>query len=1009
LLLLLCIVSHVARALDPDRPLQQYLRTFWGTRNGFPGGQVNGVSQTPDGYLWIGTDRGLLRFDGQSFIDGHRVDPSLPASIHVLGLKTDDEGSLWISQEGQFLLRYRNGHVDSFFAGSSERIISMNRGSHGELLVAALLQGKLRYSQGQFHQLVPANPSTSLAISIAETPDSRVWIGTRDGGVFWLSGSNLVPAPGTLPDKKVNAIVSAGEDRLWIGTDNGLALWDGSTLTTAGIPQALQKVQILTLLRDRDANLWIGTPHGLLRLDRDNTISSDPGSTNIVTALYEDREGDLWVGSPQGIERLRDSAFVTHSTDAASIGGPVYVCPDGHAWIGSSTGGLYGLLNGKTTPISAAGLDRDIVYSIDGAGNDLWLGRQHAGLTHLHIQNGNVIASQTYTKADGLPENSIYAVHHSPDGSVWAATLNGGVSLLRNGHITTFTTASGLPSNSVTAIEDTPDAIWFATPRGVTRLPRSSSFASSSWTTLTTRDGLPSDDIVSLLGDSSDSLWIGTSSGLAVLRAGRIQSLSGLNPILREPILGLAEDRLGSLWIATISHLVSLDRKQVLENATSVRLREYGPADGLPGTEAIRRNRSVVADSLGRIWFSLNQGLAAVDPARAFASTVPSLTHIESLSADGNSVRMDIPANLPSATHRLTFNYAGLSLAIPDSVRFRYRLDGFDRDWSEPVTLRQAVYTNLSPGNYRFRVLSSNSEGQWSGQEATYNFTVAPALWQTWWFQLALAAAFGLLATLIFHWRMRQMTERLNLRFEERLAERTRIAQELHDTLLQGFLSASMQLHVAADQLPTDSAVRPSLDHILVLMQQVNREGRNTLRGLRSDSGDALSIEQFFSHVPQDLPPQSSANHPAFRVIVQGQPRALHPVIRDEVCRIGREAIVNAFLHARANRIEVEIEYTPGHLHVLVRDDGIGVDPEILRSGREGHWGLIGMRERAHRIGATLKLFSRAEAGTEVELAIPGHIAYRNPTRSLRRRLASLWSRKRPSTSNEVSKYPDLP
>jgi signal transduction histidine kinase len=256
---------------------------------------------------------------------------------------------------------------------------------------------------------------------------------------------------------------------------------------------------------------------------------------------------------------------------------------------------------------------------------------------------------------------------------------------------------------------------------------------------------------------------------------------------------------------------------------------------------------------------------------------------------------------------------------------------------------------------------------------------------------------------------MRQMTERLNLRFEERLAERTRIAQELHDTLLQGFLSASMQLHVAADQLPTDSAVRPSLDHILVLMQQVNREGRNTLRGLRSDSGDALSIEQFFSHVPQDLPPQSSANHPAFRVIVQGQPRALHPVIRDEVCRIGREAIVNAFLHALANRIEVEIEYTPGHLHVLVRDDGIGVDPEILRSGREGHWGLIGMRERAHRIGATLKLFSRAEAGTEVELAIPGHIAYRNPTRSLRRRLASLWSRKRPSTSNEVSKYPDLP
>jgi signal transduction histidine kinase len=204
-----------------------------------------------------------------------------------------------------------------------------------------------------------------------------------------------------------------------------------------------------------------------------------------------------------------------------------------------------------------------------------------------------------------------------------------------------------------------------------------------------------------------------------------------------------------------------------------------------------------------------------------------------------------------------------------------------------------------------------------------------------------------------------------------------------------------MQLHVAAEQLPSDSPVRPSLDHILGLMQQVNQEGRNTLRGLRSDSRGGLTLEQFFSRVPQDLASQYAASHPAFRIIVQGQARALHPVILDEVYRIGREAIVNAFLHARATRIEVEVEYTPGHLHVLVRDDGVGVDPEIMRSGREGHWGLIGMRERAHRIGANLKLFSRAEAGTEVELAVPGNIAYRNPANTLRSCLASFWSRLR--------------
>jgi signal transduction histidine kinase len=477
-----------------------------------------------------------------------------------------------------------------------------------------------------------------------------------------------------------------------------------------------------------------------------------------------------------------------------------------------------------------------------------------------------------------------------------------------------------------------------------------------------------------------------------VLRSGRLDSFAALHPILHEPILGLAEDRLGSLWIATPTHIVSVDMKRLVANPGHLRVREYGPADGLPGTESVRRNRSVVSDSRGRIWFSLSQGLATVDPSRAFAASPPSLTHIDSLSADGNSLRLDTIADLPSSTQRLIFNYAGLSLAAPERVRFRYRLDGFDHDWNEPVAMRQAVYTNLAPGNYRFRVLSSNNEGDWTGPEATYSFTIAPAVWQTWWFQLSLAAGFGLLATLIFHWRMRQMTERLNLRFEERLAERTRIAQELHDTLLQGFLSASMQLDVAAEQLPPDSPVRPSLEHILNLMQKVNQEGRNTLRGLRSDNESGLSIEQFLSRVPQELPSALHADsHPTFRVIVQGQPRALHPVIRDEVSRIGREAVVNAFLHSRATSIEVEIEYNSGYLHILVRDDGKGIDPEILRSGREDHWGIIGMRERAERIDASLKLFSRAEAGTEVELTIPGHIAYQNPSASLRKKLSALW------------------
>ena len=1002
---LLCSICTTSLALDPGRTLAEYVRDSWNSHNGFSGGQVNAFAQTPDGYLWIGADRGLYRFDGRTFVDARQLDPSMPNPLNVLGLTTDSEGSLWVRVLGPNFLRYRSGRFEDYFTVRSDNersITAMNCGPQGDLLISTLSHGKLHYRGGAFQTILPPDRPTSLVIAMAETPDGQIWAGTRDQGISRLTSHGLDPLPGVLPDNKVNVILPAENGRLWIGTDNGLALWNGSSVTTAGIPPPLQKVQILTLLRDADANLWVGTPHGLLRMDRNNTTSyATSGDT--ITALFEDREGNLWVGSHEGIQRLRDSSFVIRALPGvpSSSGGPIYVDQQGRAWIAPSSGGLVSVLNGQVTHIAAAGLDHDVVYSIDGGSNELWLGRRSGGLTHLRLQNGAVTSSQTYTRADGLPQSSIYAVHRNRDGSVWAATVNGGASELRNGKITTFTINNGLPSNSVTAIEDSPEATWLATSNGLARLTRGPS-GPPEWETLTSQNGLPSDDIISLLPDSAGYLWIGTSAGLAVQREGRIQQLPRF-PALHEPIFGIAEDRRGMLWIATSSRLLSVDVNSLLQGSpAAISLREYGPADGLPGTEGVRRNRSVVSDANGRIWFSLNQGIATADPSRIFATAVPAITHIESLTADGNLIPLSKAIRLPASSKRLTFNFDGLSLAAPDRVQYRYRLDGFDRSWSEPTSLRQAVYTNLAPGDYRFHVLSSTPNDQWGGHEATYSFSIEPAAWQTWWFQLALACALGLLASFIFHARMRQMTEKLNLRFEERLAERTRLAQELHDTLLQGFLSASMQLHVAAEQLPADSPVRSSLDRILDLMQKVNQEGRNTLRGLRSEAVDSTTLEQAFSQVPHDLAPSlsSSANHPAFRVIVQGQARALHPVIRDEVCRIGRESIFNAFLHAQATAIEVEVEYTPGSLHLFVRDDGIGIDPGVLRSGREGHWGLVGMRERASSIGANLKLFSRAGAGTEVELEVPGNIAYQHPTNGLGHQLTRLWarSRKRPSS-----------
>jgi signal transduction histidine kinase len=332
---------------------------------------------------------------------------------------------------------------------------------------------------------------------------------------------------------------------------------------------------------------------------------------------------------------------------------------------------------------------------------------------------------------------------------------------------------------------------------------------------------------------------------------------------------------------------------------------------------------------------------------------------------------------IPGGHQRIRFGYSGLILSVPDRVRYRYRLDGFDLAWSEPAAAREAVYTNLPPGRYRFRVMATNADGIWNTDEAAVSIEVDPLFWQAWWFRLSVVMLCMACVLAVYRIRLHQLTTRINLRFQERLAERTRIAQELHDTLLQGFLSASMQVHVAADRLPEDSSVKPALTRALELMRRVIDEGRNAVRGLRSSQSASLDLEHAFSRIQQELATgEQMGEEVDFRVIVDGEQKPLHPVLRDEVYRIGREALVNAFRHAQARKIEMELKYSSNRLRVLVRDDGCGIDPNVLQSGRDGHWGLSGMRERADRIGAQFHVMSSSFAGTEIELSIPGSVAF---------------------------------
>ena len=966
---------QVAHAIDPAREVSQYVRDAWGTEQGFPGGPVHAIAQTADGYLWLGTDKGLVRFDGVTFrliqpiVDGQR------ALRAVLGLAADGDGGLWVRLAGPILLQYRN---DAFVAAkpgaaSEPLVTAMTRGRDGRLLASSMSRGTIRDVGDRFEVLAaPETLPKSVVISIVDTP-GEVWLGTRDSGLVTVRSGRVSTIVDGLPDKKINALLPGEHDGLWVGTDKGVVRWTGTALTSAGVPQALANVQALTLVRDRDSNVWIGTTSGAVMRVSGGVVSELPldagHARGAVTALFEDRDGNLWIGSARGLERVRDSAFVTFGRQqglASGTVGPIHADEEGRLWFAAPDGGVGFLDRGRVGRIDDRVLARDVVYSIAGRGRDIWFGRQRGGLTRFRQVSG-AWSAVTYTQANGLAQNSVYAVHEARDGSVWAGTLSGGASVFRDSQFATYTTADGLASNSITSIADSPDGtVWFGTPNGVSAL------ADGQWHSYSS--GLPSNDISCLDVDSDGVAWIGTGSGLAVIDKGEVRSPK--NRLLpQETIVGIVADSAGFIWIASATRVVRVARERLLQGDVSdADVREYGVPDGLQSTEGVRRYRSAVADASGRVWLSLGHGLSMTDPSRR-AATAPVLTHVESVLADGRSMSLDGPVRVPAGPQRLTFGYTGLSLSVPDRVRFRYRLDGFDRDWSEPVAARESTYTNLGPGRYRFRVMASNSEGEWNPAEAAVDLRIDPRIWQTTWFQLSAVIAIVLGSAGLYRLRMHQIARQLNVRFEERLAERTRIAQDLHDTLLQGFVSASMQLHVAADKVAPDSPEKGALDRVLQLMGRVIDEGRNAVRGLRAPSSSADDLEQGLCAVVQELGVKDQV---AVRVVVEGRPRPLHPVIRDEVYRIGREAIVNAVRHSGAQSIEVELGYAGAHLRVLVRDNGRGIDEQVLETGREGHWGLSGMRERAERIGSRLTVWSRPAAGTEVELVVPAKIAFRD-------------------------------
>jgi len=993
-------VTTASFAADSPGSAFAYSLDRWGRENGFSWGSVTSISQSDDGYLWVGTDKGLVRFDGYGFRLYQTAGSGLKIGA-VHRLFADQQGNLWILLATTELLRYHNG---KFEAGRDEAqfgITAIGQRKDGSAVFSSSSFGPLTYVEGNYKRLVTgSSPGSSAsphadtlssrlswatgviphrfvqmdlpAASIAETTDGALWLGTREAGLFYLPHGLALSEAENVLKEPVHCLLAQENGELWIGTDHGVLRWDGKQLTETGIPKSLRAGKAVAAMHDRDGNSWVAMLDGLVRVDRSGADEKSSDKETELTALYEDREGNVWIGTREGLQRLRDNAFHTFAIQGESVsGGPLYIDETGRVWFAPLDGGLRWIKGRESGAVSNDGLDRDVVYSLSGHGSQLWIGRQRGGLTHLEYGNGR-LRTRTYKRKDGLAQDSVYAVYESKDGTVWAGTLNGGVSSYSGLSFTTYTTTDGMSSNSVMAITEGPGhSMWFATADGLDE------FAGGRWRVFTTNDGLPSSELACLLTDSEGTLWIGTKAGVAFLRSGAIQVPGNLPKILQEETLGIAEDKYGWLWVATTNHVLRVNREKLLAGTVGDSdLREYGFDDGLKGTEGVKRVPSVLADSREKIWVSTNRGISVVDPKHALRAAAPVIVHIDAVSVDGTPIDLGTPVLLNEKPRRVMVTFTGLSLSAPDRIQYKYKLENVDEKWSEPLKERQVTYSNLGSGTYRFVVVATDGGGMWNSGESSVQFQIAPAFWETWWFRVASVVAVALMIFAVYRLRMGEFQRSASLRFEERLSERTRIAQELHDTLLQGFLSASMQLHVIVDQLPEDSPTRPPLTRVLNLIGRVIEEGRNAVRGLRTSNANDLG--EALSRIRSEFPNREEV---AFRVLVEGTPRPLHPIIRDEVYRIGQEALMNAFRHSKADAIEAELEYAAGGLRLVVRDTGIGLDPKEPERKSESHWGLTGMRERAQKIGASFKILSRVGTGTEVDLWVPGQIAFLSSSR----------------------------
>jgi signal transduction histidine kinase/ligand-binding sensor domain-containing protein len=998
---LFCVLvfAGTVHALDPNKHVTQYIHTSWRIQDGsLPAGMFS-ITQTSDGFLWFSAlEQGLYKFDGVRFLPW--VPPAKIRSIHIDVVIADHAGGFWAIGDHE-IAHVKDGAVIAEF--ELEGIgghASIRRGPDGSLWIARasnlVSDAPLCHITDRAAKCfgksdgIPISPADSVLVD----GEGEFWLGGQTALVHWRAGvSKIYPIEGlksNAGDIGINSLARGPDGSLWIGIAAagpglGLGQLKDGVFRSFVTPQFDgSKVSVIEMMFDRDGSLWVASlGKGLFRIHGDvveHYGRTEGLSSDAVGALFEDREGIIWAATTNGVDSFREPRIVTFST-VEGLGNDavtgVLASHDGSIWIANS-GSLDHIVSGSVSSIRAGhGLP----------------GHQVASMTEDH--DGNVwvgVDDGLYLFKNGrfrrLPEPNhnalglVVGMTEDADGNIWAECAGNSRKLVR---IRDFQVREEFPASQVppghTLAPDPHGGIWIGTLKGDLVLFRHGvveKFAVNP-------KGYPVSH--QIIADKDGSVLAASEDGLVGLRQNKVQRMTKKNGLPCDSVISFIEDDAKRWWVYTACGVVELPDSELqrwwANPEAVVQTHVYDVLDGARPQGGPSFN-SAAYSSDGRVWFASGFVLQMVDPSTLSQKALPAETYIESLLADRKEYQATSNLKIAPNPRDLQVDYTSPTFSIPQKVNFRYRLDGFDRDWKDAGTRRQAFYTDLPPGRYSFRVIASNSDGVWDDTPARLDFSVTPAYYQTIWFRALCACLFLAMLWAAYQWRVRQLQHQFDITLDARVGERTRIARDLHDTLLQSAHGVLLRFQIVSQLLPERPIeAKEKLDHAIDQTANFITEARDEVQGLRDSTIQSNDLAMAISSLGAELTTDSTEHRPEFRVAVEGEARNLHPILRDEIYKIAAEALRNAFRHSQARQIEVEIRYDNEQFRLRVRDDGKGVDPAILSSQvSEGHFGLPGMRERASLIGGKLVVWSEVDAGTEVELRVPASAAYATTQRS---------------------------